>query len=222
MTPKGSVFAFRSAVITLFLLLLFPAGFPERASGADFTVETIQKAYEKIRDIEGSFVQKSTIKDLKRTDTFRGTFMIKVPSKVRWQYQGQGKEIEVIVNGGAITVYQKSEKQVLKGNFDQTSYGQAPLALLGGFGNVGKEFDVRQKGKNLMLTPKRGMGIVTSVEVAPSGGEFPIGALTIIDKHSNRIEITFRNIVLNSGIKDSAFDFSVPEGVSVYEQSRSR
>ncbi len=212
----------RSAVIALFLLLLFPAGSPEGAPGADFTVETIQKAYENIKDIEGSFTQKSTIKDLKRTDTYRGTFMIKVPSKVRWQYQGQGKEIEVIVNGGEMIIYQKSEKQVLKGSFDQTSYGQAPLALLGGFGNVGKEFDVRKKGERLVLIPKRGMGVVTSVEVAPSGGEFPIGALTIIDKHSNRIEIMFRNIVLNSGIKDSAFTFSVPKGVSVYEHSQSR
>jgi outer membrane lipoprotein-sorting protein len=207
-------------IVALSLAGLFTAGSPEGAFGADFTVETIQKAYENIKDIKGSFVQKSTIKDLKRTDTFRGTFVIKVPSKMRWQYQGEGKEVEVIVNGGELTIYQKSDKQALKGRFDKDSYGQAPLALLGGFGSIEKEFDAGKKDGRLLLTPKRSMGVVTSVEVAPSEGDFPIGSLIITDKRSNRIEITFREVVLNTGVKDTAFSFSAPEGVSVFEYSK--
>jgi outer membrane lipoprotein carrier protein len=206
--------------VTLSFAVLFSAGPPQGAYAADLTVEAVQKAYENIKDIKGSFEQKSTVRDLKRTDTFKGTFMIKVPSKMRWQYQGEGKETEVIVSGGEMTIYQRNERQVLKGRFDKESYGQAPLALLGGFSNIETEFDVAKKEGRLLLKPKRNMGSVVSVEIAPSEGEFPIGSLTIIDKRSNRIEITFREVLLNSGIKDSVFSFSLPQGVSVYEYSR--
>lgn len=220
MKGQGPGRIFLSCIAALSLVVLFSAGSPLSAHGADFTVDTIQKAYENIRDIKGSFVQKSTIKDLKKTDTFEGTFIIKVPSKMRWQYRGEGKEMEVIVNSGEMTVYQKSEKQVLKGGFDKESYGQAPLALIGGFANIEKEFDVAKKKGRLLLTPKKNMGMVASVEISSSEGEFPIGSLTIIDKRSNRIEIIFRDVVLNSGVSDSAFSFSVPPGVSVYEHTR--
>lgn len=222
MREKGLGIAFLSYILVLSVGGLFFGGPPEDAHGAEFSIEAIQKAYENIKDIKGSFVQKSTIKDLKRTDTFGGTFMIKVPSKIRWQYQGEGKQTEVIVSSGEMTIYQKSEKQVLKGRFDKESYGQAPLALLGGFGSIGNEFDVMGKEGRLLLTPKRSMGSVSSVEITPSEGEFPIRSLIITDKRSNRIEITFKKVVLNSGIKDSAFSFSVPEGVSVYDHSQSR
>lgn len=220
MTKKGPGLTFLLSISALSLAVLFSAGCPECSYAADFTVETIQKAYENIKDIKGSFLQKSTIKDLKRTDTFKGTFMIKVPSKMRWQYQGEGKQMEVIVSGGEMTIYQKNEKQAFRGRFDKESYGQAPIALLGGFGNIEKEFDVMKKEGRLLLKPKRSMGSVSSIEIAPSGGEFPIGSLTITDKRSNRIEITFREVVLNSGMKDSAFVFSAPQGVSVYEYTQ--
>jgi outer membrane lipoprotein-sorting protein len=206
----------------LFFVVLVSAGFPKSAFSADFTIETIQKAYEDIRDIRGSFLQKSTIKDLQRTDTFKGTFMIKVPSKMRWQYRGEGKQTEVIVSGGEMTIYQKNEKQAFKGRFDKESYGQAPIALLGGFGSIEQEFDVVKKEGRLLLKPKRGMGSVSFVEIAPSGGEFPIGSMIITDRRSNRIEITFMEVVVNSGLKDSAFVFSAPEGVSVYEYTQPR
>ncbi len=191
------------------------------ASGADFTVETIQKAYENIEDIKGNFIQKSTIKDLKRTDTYKGSLLMKVPSKMRWQYHGDDKQdTEVIINGDEMIIYQKSEKQAFRGTFNRESYGHAPIALLGGFGDIEDEFEVSPQEGKLLLKPKRGMGGVVSIEVTPSGGDFPIRSLTIIDKRSNRIDITFKDVVLNSHIKDSSFSFSVPEGVSVYEYTR--
>lgn len=188
------------------------------AYGADFTAEKVQKAYEGIKDIKGSFVQKSYIKDLKRTDTFKGTLMIKMPSKMRWQYSGDNKQsTEVIIKNDELLIYQKDERQVLKGRFDKESYGQSPIVLLGGLGDIKKEFEIVEKQGKLFLTPKKNMGGIVSIEVVPSNGEFPIGSLTIIDRRSNRIEITLKAVTLNSGIKDSVFDFSPPKGVSVYE-----
>lgn len=222
MTSGGLIAASVSVMAAALTVLCLIFGvLPECASCSAFTIEGIQRMYEKIEDIKGSFVQKSTIKDLGRTDTFSGTFMIKVPSRMRWQYNaGDRQHTEVIINAGQIIIYQKDDKQAFKGGFDRDSYGQAPIALLGGFGDIEKEFDVTPKDGKLLLRPKKGMGSVVSVEIVPSGGEFPISTMTIVDRRSNRIEITFRDVAVNSGIKDSAFLFTPPKGVSVYEYPR--
>lgn len=198
----------------IFMLFSFKAAYC-----ADLTAEKIQKAYEGIKDIKGKFIQKSHIKDLDRTDTFNGTFMIKVPSKMRWQYQGY-KSDEVIINNDEMVVYQKKEKQAFKSRFERNTYGQSPIALLSGFGNILQEFEVALSGGKLVLKPRKSMNGIVSIEISPSEGEFPIGSMTITDRRSNRIEITLKDIMLNSGIKDTAFDFSLPRGVSMYDYSQ--
>ncbi|MGD0885843.1 MAG: outer membrane lipoprotein carrier protein LolA [Thermodesulfovibrionales bacterium] len=214
----------RSCLIgTLCSLVMAFALFPCLSSSADPAVEKIQKAYQGIRDLKGSFVQKSHLKDLDRTDTFKGKFMIKLPAKMRWQYHGtDSQDTEVIIANDEIIIYQKKDKQAFRGKFDRDTYGQAPIALLGGFGNIEKEFDITNKDGRLLLKPKKPMGAVVSIEITPSGGNFPIGSLTITDRLSNRIDITLSDITLNTGMADAAFEFSLPMGVSMYELNGTR
>jgi outer membrane lipoprotein carrier protein len=194
------------------------------ASQADKEVLRIQKAYENIKDIRGSFIQKSHIKDLKRTDTYKGQFFIKSP-KIRWEYKGDKPQV-VYITGDDIIIYQKKEKQAFKAKFDRATYGQAPIALLGGFGNIKNEFDVSTKTEirnqntehRLLLKPKKPMGNIVSVEITTSGEEFPIESLTIIDALSNRIDIYLKDVRINTELKDKLFEFSPPDGVNVLQQ----
>lgn len=210
----------RNRLVMFFTFLWFCIAF--NAYGSDFTAERIQKAYEGIKDIKGSFVQKSHIKDLKKTETYNGTFMIKMPSKIKWQYSGGNKQqnTEVIINGDEMIIYQKNEKQAFKSRFDRETYGQSPIALLSGFGSLEKEFDVVSGDGKLILKPKKPMGNFASIQITPSEDVFPISSLTIIDRRSNRIDITFRDVDLNVGLKDTVFDFSLPKGASMYEYSK--
>jgi outer membrane lipoprotein carrier protein len=187
------------------------------ASQADDEVLKIQKAYENIKDIKGSFIQKSYIKDLKRTDTYRGQFFIK-SQKMKWEYKGDKPQI-VYITGEDIIIYQIKEKQAFKAKFDKSTYGQAPIALLSGFGNIRNEFDVSIKKKNiLILKPKKTMGNILHIELQISDNEFPIESLGIIDVLSNRIDIYLTDVKINTNLKDKIFEFSPPEGVSVLEQ----
>jgi outer membrane lipoprotein-sorting protein len=202
------------------ILLMLSTAFPYQAE-PEITVEGIQKRYEGIRDIKGGFVQKSEIRDLKRTDTFRGRFLIKLPGKMKWQYTGDNRqEAEVIIRGEEILIYQKREKQAFRGRFNRETYGQAPIALLGGLVNIEKEFDASLKDGKIVLKPRRPMGAILSIEITPSEGNFPIEALSIVDRHSNRIAITLRNVVINSGVEDSSFDLILPRDVNVYEYNQ--
>jgi outer membrane lipoprotein carrier protein len=186
------------------------------ASQVDDEVLRIQKAYENIRDIRGSFIQKSYIKDLKKTDTYKGQFFIKSP-KMRWEYKGDKPQI-VYITGDDIIIYQKKEKQAFKAKFDRATYGQAPIALLGGFGNIGEDFKVSTKNDKLLLRPKKPMGNIVSVEIITSGEEFPIESLSIIDALYNRIDIYLNDVKINTELKDKLFEFSPPEGVNVLQQ----
>jgi outer membrane lipoprotein carrier protein len=187
------------------------------ASQADDEVIKIQKAYENIKDIKGSFIQKSHIKDLKRTDTYKGEFFIK-PPKLRWEYRGE-KPQTVYITGEDIIIYQAKEKQAFKSKFDRTTYGQAPIALLGGLGSIKDEFEVSEKTESgLLLKPKKQMGNIYYVEIITSHDEFPIKSLIIVDNISNRVEISLNNVKINTNLKDKLFEFSPPEGVNVLQQ----
>jgi outer membrane lipoprotein carrier protein len=189
------------------------------AASVDEEIAKIQKAYENIKDISGGFVQKSYIKDLKRTETFKGQFFIKRPMKMKWSYKG-GNAQDVLINNEAITIYQKNEKQAFKGTFDRDTYGQAPIALLSGFGKIQEEFIATdQKGK-LLLKPKKTMGEIVSIEIETAEGEFPIKSFTIHDSLSNRIEMTLKDVLINSGLKDDFFELTLPKGVTVLDQNQ--
>jgi outer membrane lipoprotein-sorting protein len=188
------------------------------ASSVDEEIQKIQKSYESIEDIRGNFIQRSSIKDLKRTDTYKGQFFIKIPKKLRWEYKGERPQ-EVFINNNEILIHQKKEKQAFKGRFDWSTYGQAPIALLNGFGKIQDEFSVSQKNGNLLLKPKQTMGGILSVEVVPSEGGFPISSFTIRDSHSNKIEITLTDIKINTGLKEALFEPSLPKDIKIYEHN---
>ena len=186
------------------------------ASELDNKIEKIQKAYEKIRDMKGSFTQKNTIKDLNKTDTYRGEFFIKQPLKMKWIYKGKSAQ-DIFINNNMVLIYKKGEKQAYKGKFDKTTYGQTPIALLGGFGNIRQEFNISGKEDSLLLKPKSSMGSITSITIMLSGDDFPIKSFTIEDGRSNVIEITLKDVKTNTGMKDSLFEFSLPKDVNIYE-----
>lgn len=202
-------------LFVIFLLFTFFYSLP--ASWADDEVSRIQKAYENIKDIKGNFIQKSYIKDLKRTDTYKGRFFIKSP-KMRWEYRGDKPQI-VYIRGDDIIIYQKDEKQAFKTKFDRATYGQAPIALLSGFGNIKNEFDISVKSEQkLLLKPKKPMGNIVSVEITLASEGFPIESLAIIDTLSNRIDIYLKDVKINTELNDKLFEFSPPEGVTVLQQ----
>jgi len=200
----------------IFIICAFTLSGISYAFSVEEALQKIQKAYENVQDMSGSFVQKSYIKDLSRTDTYKGQFFIKMPKKMRVNYTGENPS-EVVIKNDEISIYQKNEKQVLMGRFDSSTYGQTPVVLLSGFGKIPEEFSVTKKKDKLYLKPKKPMGIVVAIEIQPADEGFPIGSFVIHDTYSNRIEITLKDVKINSGLKDSFFALSFPKGTAVLD-----
>ena len=198
---------------------VFPGPGPGMASaGGVFLAARIQAAYAHIKDVTGNFTQESFLKDLGKKQDYHGRFLIKLPSEMRYIYEGSSQD-QVIIKGSRITIYQKKEKQALIGRFDAQTYGTAPVALLGGMGKLDRDFKISEKGGKLILVPRSPENKVTYIEVEPSsaGSRFPIKSFIIHDKYSNTVRITLKDVSVNAGIKPHAFDFTPPAGVSVFD-----
>lgn len=210
----------QSVIIFLVSFVAFSCACPALnsfASGPDENIARIQRAYEHIKDLSGDFVQTSILKDLDRTDIYKGEFFIKPPLRMKWLYKGKAAQ-EVTINGDTILIYKKEDNQAYKGKFDRSTYGQTPVALLSGFGNIGRDFIATGEGNTLLLKPKEPMGTITSLKITLSSTGFPIRSFTIHDTYSNVIRIELKDVKANSGLKDSLFNLTVPKGANVYEQ----
>jgi len=208
------------AVISLlsFLFCIFPLAGTSYALSAGEEVARIQKAYENIKDLSGSFSQQSFLKDLKRTDTYNGQLFIKKPQKMKVIYKGENSA-EIFINNDSVVIYQKKEKQAFKSAFDSNTYGQTPIVLLSGLGKIQEEFSVTEKNGRLFLKPKKPMGTILSLEVETSDGVFPIKSLTIYDSASNKITIALKEVKINTGIEDVFFTPSLPKGTAIVEHN---
>ena len=207
----GQIIFLHSLFAALFMVMSFAS-----CPAQEDQVTKIQNAYENIKDIRGSFVQKSSIKDLRRTDTYHGKFFIK-PPKMKWEYTGEKPHV-IYIKADEILIYQKKENQVIKAKFDRGTYGQAPIALLAGLGDIRQEFVVvSDSSDRLVIKPRKPMGNIDHIEVTPSDNAFPIKALIIVDSLSNRIEITLKDVKTNTGLKNSLFNFTPPKDATVVE-----
>ena len=208
--------------LTLALLLTsvlaftpFPA--VSHASGTDDAVARIQKAYEGIKDMKGTFVQKNVIKDLKKIDTYNGDFFIKRPLKMKWAYKGKASQ-DLLISNETVVIYKKGDNQAYRSKFNKETYGQSPVVLLTGMGNIREEFVVTGTEQILTLKPKKSMAGIVSITLHLSDADFPIKGFTIQDGRSNIVEIELKDIKINSNIKDALFDLHLPEGVTIFEQ----
>ena len=201
-----------------FLICVLSMTGNSQAISASDEVTRIQKSYEKIKDLKAGFSQQSFLKDLKRTDTYKGELFIKKPQKMKISYKTENPT-DIYISNNSVVIYQKKEKQAYRSSFDSGTYGQTPIVLLSGLGKMQEEFSITEKNGKLLLKPKKPMGSILSIELETSDGVFPIKSLTIYDSASNKVTITLKDVKINTGIEDGFFVPSLPKGVTMMEHN---
>jgi chaperone LolA len=186
----------------------------EKLSGI---VDGIQKKLAGIRDIKGIFIQNSYIKDLDQKQKYSGSFFIKKPSRVMWEYSSPRDE-KVLIRETDTQIYKKSQNQLIKMKFSKDDYNQVPIALLESLENIWKDFDASlTQGKALQLIPKRKTGSIKTIVLETASDDFPLKMFTIFDTYGNIIMIELDNLETNSGLDDSLFILKTPEDVEVFD-----
>lgn len=173
-------------------------------ASAESVIETIKHSYASIIDLQGGFRQESVIKELGETKTASGRFYIK-KGKMRWEYAEPEKQT-IVVSGGEMLVKQAGNPEIMRGKFDASAYGQTPIALLSGLGDVERDFLVKQEGASaIILTPKADMGVVRTIKIEAGRGAFPVKTLKLTDIYGNTNLFTLEGVKINKGIGDEVF-----------------
>ncbi len=192
----------------------------DSAGNLSMTVNEIQNKLSKINDITGRFSQTSYIKDLEQTQKYSGSFFIKKPFQMMWEYK-KPRDEKVVIHDTDTWIYKKSQNQVIKTKFSKEAYSQVPIALLGSLENLRDDFDITMTAENaIQLVPKQRIVSIKTLLLETVSGDFPLKMFTIFDKYGNIIMIELTDIEINPGLDDSFFLFKIPPGAEVFDLSQ--
>ena len=190
-------------------------------------VKQLQARYEKTKDLQADFTQKTTIEGFERPITSSGKVYIKKPGRLRWNYLDPSVE-DIYVNRDDVKVYVPEHKQVLVGKLTQMAASKAPLELLQGAAKLEESFDIEPtpgKGRGvggirlLTLLPKSREGEAGRslqrivLEVFPK--TYFIRTISLYEVSGNVASFEFSSLQSNMGLGDTLFDLKLPADVEV-------
>ena len=190
-------------------------------------VKQLQARYEKTKDMEADFSQKTKIEGFERPVTSAGKVYIKKPGRLRWDYLDPATE-QIYVNQDDVKVYVPEHKQVLVGKLTQMAASKAPLELLQGAAKLDESFEIEPTTGN-----NRGVGGMPLITLIPKAKEhestqslqkivlevFPktyyIRTVSLHEVSGNVAIFEFSNLKPNLGLGNEVFDFKTPSDVEV-------
>lgn len=190
-------------------------------------VKQLQARYEKTKDLQADFSQKTKIEGFERAVTSAGKVYIKKPGRLRWDYLDPATE-QIYVNEEDVKVYVPEHKQVLVGKLTQMAASKAPLELLQGAAKLDESFQIEPTmGKD------RGAGGMPLITLIPKAKEqestqnlqkiivevFPktyfIRTVSLHEVSGNVAIFEFSNLKPNLGLGNEVFDFKTPSDAEV-------
>jgi outer membrane lipoprotein carrier protein len=190
-------------------------------------VRQIQARYEKTKDLQADFSQKTKIEGFDRPVVSSGKVYLKKPGRLRWDYLDPAAE-EIYVIHDDVKVYVPEHKQVLVGKLTQMAASNAPLELLQGAAKLEESFDIeptagKERGiggvRLITLIPKfrdhestRNLQRIV-VEVFPK--TFFLRTVSLHEISGNVATFEFSGLKPNVGLGNDVFEFKPPPDVEV-------
>jgi len=190
-------------------------------------MKRLQARYEKTKDLQADFTQKTTIEGFERPMTSSGKVYIKKPGRLRWNYLDPSAE-DIYVQGDDVKVYVPEHKQVLVGKLTHMAASRAPLELLQGAANLDASFEAEPTpGKSrgvggirlVTLVPKshdaEAHGTVQRIVVEVFPKTYFIRSLSLHEVSGNVSNFEFSSLQSNIGLDDDLFVPKFPPDVEV-------
>lgn len=190
-------------------------------------VKQLQTRYEKTKDLQADFSQKTKIEGFERPVMSSGKVYIKKPGRLRWDYLDPASE-QIYVNQDDVKMYVPEHKQVLVGKLTQMAASKAPLELLQGAAKLDESYEIEPT-----TGMERGVGGIPLITLIPKGKEhdsaqglqkivvevFPktyfIRTVSLHEISGNVAVFEFSNLKPNLGLGNEVFDFKTPPDTEV-------
>ena len=198
------------ALVILALLLL---GCTQQGLTAEEIAKEMQKRYESIKDMSGEFVVTTNYGG--EEETYKAKFWMKGE-----KYRGDDGKTLTVSNGSVMWIYDREKNEAVRMSFSgekpQFDYGMIIKGLM-------DSYNVRLLGEEKI--DSRDCYVI---EAEPKAGgakmkmwvdrEFWYPLRTEMSVEGIKTVVEYRNVSFNSGIDDSLFEFSPPEGVKIVEK----
>jgi outer membrane lipoprotein carrier protein len=207
---KGKIF------ILFFSVFFLPAAL--HARDTESIVSRLQGKYEKVSSLTAEFVQETYMRTLDKREVAKGTVYFQKPGKMRWNYTAPSTD-EVVSDGITLWVYEPELAQVIETPARGVTAAVA-MDFLTGSGDIKKDFSVTLIKETvdtylLGLEPKSPLEGIKRISIEVEKEEYLVVKSIIEDHFGGETMIGLTNIELNTALKKSLFEFSVPEGVRV-------
>lgn len=205
-------------------LLAPPAAYGEGISLSDL-VGKIQKKYDETKDLKARFVQEAFLPSVNRTIREEGTVYFLKPKRMLWDYRVPSEK-RLVVGPEDAWLYLPEDGVAYLQSTESLLKAKMSIRFLTGVGNLEDDFDISfapegptdgQGNYRLVLKPKMPELGITTLTMAVNGKTHLIFSFRFSDIYGNRTELTFQDMVLNTGLAETLFTFTPPAGVDIYK-----
>jgi len=185
---------------------------------AEAVTARVQARYDRMRDLEARFVQRSVSALAPSGERSSGRVVFAKPGRMRWSYETP-EPSEVVSDGQTLWIYDPAAREAQKFAVGEQFMSGAAFQFLLGSGRIADSFRVsaqRCDGSRVLLTliPKSEATYqALELEVDAASGE--ASATAMVDLFGNRTEVEFSELRYDRAPATSVFQFVPPADVRV-------
>ncbi len=191
-----------------FLTFLFAASVINAQDGK--LLKDLQDKYNSIKDFSADFVQLSNGKE-----NLRGKFFFKKENKLKLEL----KNLIIVSDGKTNWNYNKKQKKVIISSYDENDPSVLSLKrIIFDYPSKCSVTESVEPGENvLVLKPEPNSGINADLIKIWISKENLVEKVSMKESAGNIIEVKFSNYKINTGLADSKFSFTPPEGTKTVD-----
>lgn len=218
MTRTRYIFA-AALLSALALALALPMRAAAAGDDAQELLAKLQDRYKSVRDASVTFSQHVLFGVTKSESSFRGSFVMKKGNKYRLELEDQ----TIVTDGKSLWSYSKANNQVIINVYREDPKSFSPDKVLVSVPDnyvaaiVGAETYRASETTILKLTPKAKRGSLRWMKIWVDREDELMRKIQVFDAGENTITYELDEILLNTGVADSRFEFVPPPKAEVID-----
>jgi outer membrane lipoprotein carrier protein len=173
-------------------------------------LKNLQSSFDSLKDFSADFVQLNNGKV-----NLEGKFYFKKKNKLRLEL----KHLIIISDGKTNWNYNKSQKKVIISNYDENDPSVLSLKrIIFDYPSKCQVTEGSDSSSNvLILKPNINSGIDAFLIKIWVNKDNYVGKVSVIESSGNVLDVKFSNYKIDTGIPDSKFSFTPPQGTKIID-----
>jgi len=191
-----------------------------QSSFAQTGAQSLQANLQGYQQLSGQFTQLISSEKSTHTQTSTGAFWVTKPNKFRWHYITPYVQ-QIISNGTNVWIYDEDLEQVSIKQASNT-IASSPLAIILGSASLAELFEVTERIDKeglewFSLVPKGEDSGFELIKLAFQHGK--LSRMLLHDSFGQRTRLLFSDVAVHTPIDEQLFEFEVPQGADVFDET---